>query len=67
MMSFSEYIFSDKFQEDLKSDEDFIGEVVTALRDYFNSTWEERNRKVGTVVFSIANSLHDVYLDEADD
>jgi len=66
-MTFSEYVFSDKFQEDLKSDEDFIGEVVAAVRDYFNSTWEERNRKVGTVVWNTANSLHDVHLDEADD
>jgi len=67
MMSFSEYIFSDQFQEDLKADEDFVGEVVTALRDYFNYDWERRNRCIGTVVCQVANSLHDRYLDEEGD
>ena len=36
MMSFSEYIFSDKFQKDLEADEDFIGEVAKELGTYID-------------------------------
>jgi len=64
-MSYSDYVFSEQFQKDLEADEDFISEVVTALRDYSNYKFPGRPRCIGTAIEAKAAELHDVYLDEA--
>jgi len=65
MMSYSDYVFSEQFQKDLEADEDFISEVVTALRDYSNYKFPERPRCIGTAIEAVASELHDTYIDEA--
>jgi len=65
MMSYTDYVFSEQFQKDLEADEDFISDVVTALRDYSSYKFPERPRCIGTAIEAKAAELHDVYLDEA--
>jgi len=62
-MTYSEYINTDDFIRDLEADEDFIGEVVQALREALYVPYRNRSSYIGARVESIAVSLHDVSLD----
>jgi len=66
-MSYTDYIFSEQFQKDLEADENFISDVVTALRDYSNYKFPERPRCIGTAIEAKGAELHDTYLDESGD
>jgi len=64
-MSYSEYVFSEQFQKDLESDEDFIVEVVEIVRENFNRGYPDKQRIIGTMIMAETGDLYEVYEDES--
>ncbi len=62
--SYGDWIHTDDAAEELRSDEDFLGNVIEALRKSSSASYADQNEVIGIAIHCDAMAVHEAFLDK---